>query len=206
MASKNNNYFLLIKEQAYFCLEAAKALHASFVDFSPEKLDKDKEDLHKIEHDADNKKHDIVGKLAKEFITPIEREDIMQLTEQIDNLTDTIEDVVIKTYMYNIRELRPEAVEFSELIVTCCEKLQIVCTEFATFRKSSTIKPALIEVNRLEEEGDRIFDKAVSRLFREENSAATLIAWKDIFHCLEECCDACEHVCDVIEEVILKNT
>lgn len=78
--------------------------------------------------------------------------------------------------------------------------------EFADFRKSKTLHGLIIEINALEEEGDRLFIDSMRRLHAEVTDPIEIIAWREIYAYLEKCCDACEHVADVVESVIMKNT
>ena len=125
MARKNeNNYFNMFIQSAGYARKAAKLLEETYKNFHPENLPQLLEDAHAIEHEGDTLRHDLMNRLMKEFITPIEREDIIQLSEAIDEVTDDIEDVVMRTYMYNISTIRPEAVEITEIIVSCCDALE----------------------------------------------------------------------------------
>ncbi|MDD4212664.1 MAG: DUF47 family protein [Bacilli bacterium] len=163
------------------------------------------EKMHKIEHTADLEKHQIIEKLVKEFIPPIEREDIINLAQEIDDVTDAFEDVLMKMYMYNVKEIRKDVIEFAKVALQCAEALYQAVVEFANFHKSTKLLPAIIEVNRLEEVGDRIYLKVVHDLFNEENDAKTLVIWEEIYYRLEKCCDQCEDVADVIETIVMKN-
>lgn len=203
---KENNYFEMIEELAALSLEAAQSLNHALRNFNVSELSERKEILHKIEHNADLKKHDMIKKLSREFITPIEREDIMNLGEEIDNVTDGIEEVIGNIYMYNISKLMPESVVLSDIVLRCCSTLKDIAVEFKNFRKSATINKLIIEINALEEEGGRVFTDAMRRLYTENDNALKIIIWKDIFESLENCCDSCEHAADVIERVIMKNT
>ena len=152
------------------------------------------------------KKHEMMAVLVKAFITPIEREDIILLSQSIDEVTDKIEDVLIRIYINNVQQIRPEALAFIKVIIRCCEALKEVMEEFADFRKSKTLHGLIIEINALEEEGDRLFIESMRRLHAEVTDPIEIIAWREIYVYLEKCCDACEHVADVVESVIMKNT
>jgi len=174
--------------------------------FKAEELPEKMKEMHDIEHSGDQARHVMIRKLAKEFITPIEREDIMALADAIDNVTDAIEDVVMRMYMYNITSIRPQAVKITEIIVKCCNSLKTALGEFINFRKSQNLHQFIIEVNQLEEEGDRLFTEATRDLYCNCNDFREVAAWDTTFHYLEKCCDACEDVADAIENVIMKNS
>ena len=128
------------------------------------------------------------------------------MSQSIDEVTDKIEDVLIRIYINNIRQIRPEALAFIKVIIRCCEALKEVMEEFADFRKSKTLHDLIIEINALEEEGDRLFIDSMRSLHAEVTDPIKIIAWREIYVYLEKCCDACEHVADVVESVIMKNT
>ncbi|MFA6628122.1 MAG: DUF47 family protein [Bacilli bacterium] len=205
MSKHNKFYFEEFIECVAFAKTAAKLLIEILNNYKPESIKSSLEKMHKIEHTADLEKHEIIEKLVKEFIPPIEREDIISLTQEIDDVTDAFEDVLMKLYMYNIQEIRKDAIEFARVALQCAEALHVAVTEFANFQKSTTLHQAIIEVNRLEEVGDQIYLKVVHDLFAEEVDPRTLIIWEEIYYRLEKCCDQCEDVADVIETIVMKN-
>ena len=207
MAKKNDNYYF---ENFIECVEcgcqAAKMLEENLTDFDVNQLSDKLEELHRIEHDADKKKHEMMAVLVKAFITPIEREDIILLSQSIDEVTDKIEDVLIRIYINNVQSIRPEAVQFTKVIIRCCQVLKEIMEEFANFKKSKTLHGLIIEINALEEEGDRLFIESMRKLHTQVTDPLEIIAWREIYNFLEKCCDAGEHVADAVESVIMKNT
>jgi predicted phosphate transport protein (TIGR00153 family) len=161
--------------------------------------------MHEIEHSGDIARHVMTKKLAREFITPIEREDIMAMGEAIDTVTDKIEDVLMRIYVFNIPEIREEAKKITDVIVRSCETLRAALSEFHNFRKSKTLHEKIILINQLEEEADNIYTLGVRNLYLEKKDPILVQAWYETFQFLEDCCDACEDVADVIESVMLKN-
>ena len=203
---KDMDYFDGFVSLVNYSCEAAAYLEKILENYDPECLNEKMKEVHAIEHQADIEKHLMMQKLAKEFITPIEREDIMAMAHEIDNVTDAIEDVVMQLYMYNIRSIREEGREMGRVIGRCCQALRSALREFHSFRKSESIHKLIIEVNRLEEEGDRLYTEAVRRLYKGQYDIMEVIGWTRIFERLEKCCDVCENVSDVIESVIMKNS
>lgn len=207
MSKKSDSYYF---ENFIECVEcgcqAAKMLEENLTNFDTALLEENLDRLHKIEHDADKKKHEMMAVLVRAFITPIEREDIILLSQSIDEVTDKIEDVMIRIYINNINTIRPEAIAFIKVIIRCCRALKEMMEEFADFKKSKTLHGLIIEINALEEEGDRLFIDSMRALHTEVTDPIQIIAWREIFVYLEKCCDACEHVADVVESVIMKNT
>ena len=201
-----NDYFQMIDELVGYSLDAARSLYKTLSDFDPSTLSEKTKELHQIEHSADVQKHVLMEKLLREFITPIESGDIFEIAQEIDDVTDAVEDVLNVIHMYNVTRLRAEVVPFAETVVKCVEMLKNITGEFHNFRNSTDLKKYIVELNRLEEVGDRQYTEAMHRLFRDTSNAAELLIWKDIFSALELCCDECEHVADVVESVIMKNT
>ena len=207
MAKKSDNYYFENFIQCVECgCQAAMMLGENLANFDVNRLSENLDELHKIEHDADKKKHEMMAVLVKAFITPIEREDIILLSQSIDEVTDQIEDVLIRIYINNVHTIRPEALQFTKVIIRCCKVLKEIMEEFANFKKSKTLHGLIIEINALEEEGDRLFIDSMRRLHTEVTDPLEIIAWREIYNFLEKCCDACEHVADAVESVIMKNT
>ncbi len=200
------DYYESFIDCADCALRAANHLNETTLNFNPSDLARRMDEMHVIEHDADNINHSTLDRLAREFLPPIEREDIVTLTHELDNVVDAIDDLMRRMCMYDITVLKPETKEFSELLVRCCEYLKTLATEFKSFKKSEKIKEALVEINSLETEGDSLHFAAVCKLFNSRENALDVIIWKEIFDGFEECYDSCEHVADAVESVILKNS
>lgn len=203
---KGNDYFAMLVDNANCSCEAAELLWENLNEYDYTSLPEKIRAIHEIEHRGDQGKHRLMEKLMKEFLPPIEREDIMALTNIIDDMTDELDEVLRNLYMYNVRVLRPEAVEFAALIRKCCASMKEMLEEFRNFRRSATLKDKIITINRLEEEGDQLYTRAVHRLYTEEKDAVQILVWTTIYDCLEECCDCCEHVADTVEMAVMKNT
>ncbi len=204
---RKNDYYALLEELVEYIHKAASFLSDTMNDYNIEFLSSGTlDEMHEIEHSADIKLQELTSKLAREFITPIERQDILAIAQRIDDVTDAIEDVLMRLYMYNIRELRNEAFEFVGVIMASTEVLMKIIAEFANFRRSNDIRAYIIKLNALEEEGDAIYMRAIRRLYLEEQDPIAVIAWTEIFRRLEGCCDDFEDVSQEIEYVLMKNT
>ncbi|HAQ39679.1 MAG TPA: DUF47 domain-containing protein [Clostridiales bacterium] len=207
MVRKNEfDYFDGFVRLSEYCCDAAKMLDEILINFSADLLEEKMKEMHEIEHSADIEAHDIIRRLAKEFITPIEREDIVVLVHEIDDITDTIEDVLLHMYMYNVKEIRNDALRFSKLILKSCEELKVAFEEFKNFRKSKNIHDKIVLINKLEEDGDHLYTEAVRKLHMTSTNPIEIMTWTTAFHRLEKCCDACEEAANIIESVIMKNS
>lgn len=207
MAKKENNFYFesFIKGMNY-ASDASLMLKKCFETYDAALLPTQIVEMHAIEHSADMVKHDMMESLVKEFLPPIEREDIVELAHTIDEVTDCIEDVLQRMYMFNITELRSDAAKFTEVISDCCSALKEMTLELHNFRKSTLLREKIIQINNLEEAGDRLYAEAMRTLYTAENDPLVVIRWTAIYERLEKCCDACEHVADMVEQIALKNS
>ncbi|NLM10885.1 MAG: DUF47 family protein [Clostridiaceae bacterium] len=203
---RSEDYFdTFVKLVDYSC-QAANLLDDIMNNFNADLLHEKMNEMHKIEHGGDTERHAMIRKLSREFITPIEREDIMSLADAIDDVTDTIEDVLFRLYMFNIRSVKEHARKMTEIIVKCCNALKQALEEFRHFQKSKILHDLIVEVNVLEEKGDKLYTEAVRHLYVNSKNVVEIMAWDQTYDYLENCCDACEEVANVIEYIILKNS
>lgn len=206
MSKKSGQFFFdKFSQAAAVSCEAAEAVHTFLSDYDAEKVDARIAELHEIEHRGDEIKHEIMNELVRAFITPIERDDIIDLAQNIDNVTDAIEDIIIHYMFLGAAEVREESVQFSELLVRCSQNMRKLIDELPNFKKSKKLPQLVVELNNLEEQGDTIYIEAMTNLHRTEKDAVTVIAWRDVFNYLERACDACEHVGDIVESVAIGN-
>ncbi len=186
--------------------QAAAILDETLQNYKPEELESRIRVIHEVEHAADCKKHELMQVLAKAFITPIEREDIVLLSQNIDDLVDMIEDVLIRLYCNNIKTIRPDALNTSALLVKGCQAVKELMMEFADFKHSKNMRQHIIDVNTLEEEADQQFIRSIRDLHVNSTDPMEVFSWHELYRYLEHCLDACEHVADIVESVIMKNS
>ncbi len=199
-------YFETFSSCADDACRAAHLLQAVMQDFHPGEIRQKLDELHAIEHSADEKKHALQGALVKAFITPIERDDILQLSRNIDDMIDQIEDVLQRIYCNNIQVIRPDALVMADKLIQCCEEVKVLISELADFKHSRTLHDQVVKINDLEEQGDRLFLASMRDLHETCTDAIEVIAWREVYHFLESCMDACEHVADTVESVVMNNT
>jgi predicted phosphate transport protein (TIGR00153 family) len=156
-----------------------------------------------IEHECDDLTHTISTRLNKSFITPFDREDIYMLSGALDDIVDLIDDAARTMVMYNVHESTAHASHFANVIQRMAVELHEVVK---TLERPNGITPRLVELHRLENEGDETYHKAVAELFQDAPDPLTVIKWKDIYEKLEAAVDRCENVANIIESVIIKHT
>lgn len=164
------------------------------------------DEIHEIEHQGDRIHRQIVYELNRAFITPIDREDILLIAHDIDKLTDNIENVAFRLWMFNITKLRPEMKSFVGLIVKSCAKAAEVLQEFEHFKKSGTVSALIQELYSYEHEGDTIYRKAVKDLFTREQNSIEIQKWRELYHDMEVCFDICKELAQSVENAIVKNS
>ena len=207
MSKKQDSfYFDNFLACADYACQASHLLDQALRAYDPAQIKERLDEMHKVEHAADDKKHELLNVLAHAFITPIEREDIILLGQNIDEVTDKIEDVLLRIYCNNVQKIRPEALELSRLVIRCCEEAKLMAEEFADFKHSKDLRDHIIRINTLEEEADQQFINNMRTLHTTCTDPIEIIVWREIFLYLEKCVDACEHVADTVESVVMKNS
>lgn len=199
-------YFENFSQCTALSKKAADYLVKCLENYNPGRIEKMLDEIHEIEHSADEKRHEMCDALARAFVTPVDREDLDMLSRNLDNVTDKIEDIVQKLYINNITEINPSAIVFTKQIVISCEYLCVIMDEFKNFKKSKKIQPLIVKLNDIEDVCDRLYLSSMRELMKNSQDVLDTISWREIFDCLESCADACEHVSECIGLVIMKNT
>ena len=170
------SYFAFFCEMIDCACQASTALNNMFSDFQSKNLRQEADVIHEIEHAADLKKHDMMSQLLREFLPPIDREDIVNISHVLDEIVDLIEEVVLSLYMNDIQKCRPDVQPMVALIVKQCEELQKLMAEFENYKKSDKLLESIIVINTLEEEGDRLYLEAMRNLKTTSTDPFELIA------------------------------
>ncbi len=156
------------------------------------------------EVECDVQTHKVIQTLNAAFITPFDRDDIFQIVKEMDNIVDAIEEVANRFSIFRVTELRPEAIIMTGLITSCVKELKDLFASLDTIGKSDFVHEQIVEINRLENEGDAVNRRALARLFEEETEPVEIIKWKHIFELLEASIDVCEDVANMVEGLIMK--
>ncbi len=207
---KKYNYFSAFEEQTTIALQEADLLHQVLSEYdkaetlaSSDILDR----AHEIENEGDKVNHRTYKALATDFITPFDREDIIDISSSLDNIIDQLESTLRLVYMMDVHVVHDSAHALVDCIINSLKALLVLEKEFPNFKKSGKFKHAVEDVNSYEEQADDVYMHSMRHLFaNESDDPIHVIKWSRIFDKLEDCCDACEHVCDVMETVILKNS
>ena len=156
------------------------------------------------EHEGDEVTHAIIRRLNTTFVTPMDREDIYQLATALDDVMDAVEAVADLFVLHNIEAPLPEMKLQVDVLDRAAEQTEQALRAFRNL-KLDELEPYWIEINSLENEGDRLFRRAVAGLFSGDYRAMDVLRWKEVIETLEEALDGLENVANVIESVVLKH-
>jgi predicted phosphate transport protein (TIGR00153 family) len=160
------------------------------------------DEIKEVEHKCDFLTHEIIQRLNRTFVTPLDREDIHALARSLDDVMDAIDAAASLVRMYKLESVRFGARELATMITTSTDQVRLALTALEHHKGLIT---HAIEINRLENEADRMHHLAVSRLFDEERDPLLVMKWKETFDFLEDATDRCEDVANVLEGVVVKH-
>ena len=200
------NYFDEFANNSTYIVESAKILKETVENYSQEKLRENIISVHKLENDADKALHRMREVLVKDFLPPIDREDIVLIGHRLDDIEDYIDEILINFNILDIESVRDDVLEFTDLLIECAHSVKDALENFKNFKKADIVKQKSIAINVLEEKADKLYEKAMKRLYKEEKNPIEIIKWTTIYNCLENTTDACERVGDCLEDIVMKNS
>ena len=203
LSPKDNMFFDYFIKYGEIATEGAEILKKLTNDLSDAEVKL--REIEEVEHKGDKLLHDIMQALNKTFITPIDREDIYEIAKALDDIVDCIEATASRFIMFNVTETREYAKVLSDLILQSCMEVTKLMKAFKTMKKSQNIMASILEINRMEDQGDNDFRAAVRALFTSDVPTLEVIKWREIYEFLEQTLDACEDVSDIVEGVVMKH-
>jgi predicted phosphate transport protein (TIGR00153 family) len=198
----NNQFYKLFEKSAAFLEQGAATLTEAVA--HPEKAPECAARLERIEHDADELTHDILVALDKSFITPIDREDIHELVQALDDCLDTIESVTERMQLYRLSEPTDAVKQLASVIRQQAIQIQAMMPLIPGFKYEKVI-PYCKEISRLESVADEVARDALGALFSGSIDPLTVMKWKDIYDYLETATDKCKTVAGIVERIVLKH-
>lgn len=198
---KDEGFFALFDKLASIMTRSAKLLDELFNE--PNRLDVFAAQIKELEHEADVITHEIMLRIDKSFVTPLDREDIHRLATRLDNVVDLVDGTARRAQMFHLSDRREPAKELTAVLLKATE-----CIALATksLKKPIEVQRLGREIKLLEEAGDAIFSRAVGALFEGTPNALDVIKWKELYDNIEHAIDECEDVLNVLESVALKNS
>ncbi len=198
---KEFNFFDLFDKQVDYAVSAADCFSALIEAGVSEKSLKQIGD---IEHQGDEICHTIFEHLNKTFITPFDREDIHALAKELDNVTDMINTIVSRLWIYKVTSREENLVKFASVISESVNAVARAVKGLRNMKNSKSIQEACVEINRLENVGDEMRDTMLAELFEKEKNPITVIKLKELYQDAETVLDICEDVTHVVGSIILK--
>lgn len=198
---KDEKFFYLFERHSQILCRAAKLLISGLND-GYDGVCRIQNDIGQIEDEGDHVVHEIFERLRSTFITPFDPEDIQALATSLDDILDGIDDVTFRIVAYRLKPIPPAVLVLAEKVSACCALLS---EALVALHKKKPVVNLCIEINRLENEADKLERNLLAELFRNEKDAIALIRQKEIYELLEATTDRCEDVADVIQNVSVKN-
>jgi len=205
LTPKEDKFFEMLKTQIDITLEAATALNTmvqQYAQLSKEERKGWAKKIKDIEHKGDDTAHLIFEQLNLTFITPLDRDDIHDLANFLDDVTDLINAVALRFVILDIQQLDGYIEKLAKIVHQAVHELQIIISQLKTLKQ---VKNHTIKINSLENEADDVYHEALSHVFKNYKNAIDIIKYKEIYEFLEDTTDRCEHVANVIENIVMKH-
>jgi predicted phosphate transport protein (TIGR00153 family) len=200
---RQEQFFDLFQESAQNMVRAAHSLK-DMVD-SWEHVEGKVAEITELEHKGDTITHEIMSRLNRTFVTPFDREDIVQLAHSLDDVTDFIHAASDAMLLYKVDRPGERAKELADIIVQATEEVERVMPQLRKRIVLSSVLKRCVEINRLENLADRVYRSAIAELFEDSSDMAHIIKWREIYAHMESATDRCEDVADVLEGVAIKH-
>ncbi|MGV8804927.1 MAG: DUF47 domain-containing protein [Polaromonas sp.] len=207
---REGNFFEMFNQHADHIVEAAHAFSKMVANYSDVQMRSTYNDeVDNAERAADRVTHEVSRALHMTFITPIDRDQIHQLINTMDDVADLLQDSAQTMALYDVHHMTEEMRQLTDLSVRCCERLKDAVGLIGKVRDAATAQATLqtcAEIDKLESDADRVMRSAMSRLFREEPDVRELIKLKAVYELLETITDRCEDAANLIEGIVLENS
>jgi hypothetical protein len=162
------------------------------------------ESIKRLEHECDQLTHEVITRLDRSFITPLDREDIHELASRLDDVIDLIDGLARRTQIFHVGVAPEGAIRLGNVVKRACEEL-LVAVRGLDKNVAGTVLPACIAVKRLEEEGDSLYHEWLGRMFEGRPDPVELIKWKEVYDTLEKTLDCCEDAANMLESISIKH-
>ena len=201
---RDERFFDLFTSVATLNVEAAQHLH-ELLSAAPENRGYLVESIKRLEHDADSLTHEVITRLDRSFITPLDREDIHMLASRLDDIIDRIDGTARRTQIYRPGLAPHGVILIADVVVRSTQQI-LEAVRVLNGKGAPVVIAACIRIKKLEEEGDSTYHEWLGRLFDEEKDPVTLIKWKEIYDTLEKTLDQAEDVANVLESIAIKHS
>ena len=198
---RDEGFFKLFNQLAAKMKQAADLLRTMFA--TPERIAHYVAEIKKVEHEADAVIYEVMTRLDRSFITPLDREDIYRLAQELDTVVDLIDGTARRAVMFHLRESRPHAVRLAGMLQQAVDELEQSVTHVKDRR---LVAQHTLAIKKFEEAGDTAYAEAIGDLFKDSPDPIDVIKWKEVYDTLENALDRCQTASIVLESISLKNS
>lgn len=200
---KADPFFLQLVDFTTMVVKAAAEYNNMVQDYT--NVEKKVKAIKQIENDCDDMTHQILVNIHGSFVTPIDREDLFAVTKGLDDIVDCIEKVAARFIIFNVSQPTPECIEAAELILEATQELKKLFEYMPNAQQNAEmVRKQIIDVNRIENDGDTLHRASLTKLFKEEKDPIEIVKWKHIYEQLEDCIDSCEAVANIVQGIVVK--
>lgn len=198
---RDEQFFGLFDELAQRLAGSARLLQQLFAD--PARIDQHVAAIKVLEHEADHLTHDVIDRIDRSFVTPLDREDIHLLASRLDDVIDLLDGTARRAQMFHLTETREPARKLTDVLVRAADCLVVAV---GGMKKPKLVQERARDIKLMEEEGDAIYHAAIGELFEGTPNPLDVIRWKDLYDKLEDALDQCDDVANVLESISIKNS
>ncbi len=205
MKKEELNYYDEFINMSKCAVEISKAFKTSMEAYDFDNMKELDKKVHAKEQEADKLQHKILNYIIKDFVPPLEREDIINIIRKLDDVVDNIDEVMIDLDILDVKVLRSNISKYVELMEIATNKMSDLLVAFKDMKNYDEVKKIVVAINGMEEQGDKLYQESIKELYAEEKDAVEVIRWTTIYNKLEDCFDSIEHVADYVDETFMKN-
>ncbi len=207
MANNRYDYFAYFAEVAQTAKQQAILLEKTVLNYDETKIQELIQEMHSLEHAADEKKKEMMETLIRDFLPPLDFEEITDLSESLDDVCDQIDDVMMHFYMYNISSIRDDVSKITGKIIEITTDLEALCHSIKGLKNPEQLLGLVRAINDQEEVGDRYYLEAVHNLYSDYSlTFHQICGWENLYHGLENCFDACESAANVVRNILIRHS
>lgn len=206
MKKEQLNYFDEFITMAKYAVEISKVLKVFMLSYNYEEASEKEKKVHEYENNADRIQHKILNYLIKDFVPPIDREDIINVTRRLDDVIDSIDEVAFDLDILAVERLREDIPKYLELLEVATNKMYELFEKFKDMKDYEAVQKLAVALNGVEEQGDKLFQQSIRNLYTNEKDPIEVIRWTAIYNKFEDCFDSIEHVAECVDEIFMKNS
>lgn len=199
------DYLQTLMDMGDLALQAAITLKQTLTTFNPNTLTSGIERLVSIDSEAEKLRLELIRVIESDFITPVDRGDILAAAESLDDLSGYIIDILAKVRIYNIVRVHSKTLELAEIIINCCHEITAILSNMNDIKKSKPVYSTVKRIAHIEDTSCEMYANAVHELFTSAADMRYITSWTEIFAAMDRCCKACVQTANLIAAIIIRN-